>query len=279
MPKMWHTKWIHGITKQQSSDVIKIWSSRAENCFFFFYKVAHRWKLGVSSSWIYQIVLPRWKSWIRDGGLNLCSFSGAWNRAQFNWSRSPGINQISKQRRNRVKMRDRPLSIFLNHHNNKQTINLFIHWHGVKLILHISQSIAYHACNIPIITAVPDRFKKLSMEGITSEKVDVRGKSIHVLRSGHGQQVANLIKLRIRCSITSETLLWILCSSRSNDIQAISGFCWTRFSLIPETEQQCFKIRVTIKETHRPPNWEQILSVPVFCNPLNHKCDPILKWT
>ena len=27
------------------------------------------------------------------------------------------------------------------------------------------------------------------MEGLTSEKVEVRGKTIHVLRSGHGQQV------------------------------------------------------------------------------------------
>ena len=29
------------------------------------------------------------------------------------------------------------------------------------------------------------------MDGLTSEKVEVRGKTIHVLRSGHGQQVEN----------------------------------------------------------------------------------------
>ena len=44
------------------------------------------------------------------------------------------------------------------------------------------------------------------------------------------------------CSITSETLLWILCSCGSNDIQAILGICWTRVTLTPDTEQQCFKM-------------------------------------
>ena len=29
------------------------------------------------------------------------------------------------------------------------------------------------------------------MDGLTSEKVEVRGKTIHVLRSGHGEQVEN----------------------------------------------------------------------------------------
>ena len=29
------------------------------------------------------------------------------------------------------------------------------------------------------------------MDGLTSEKVEVRGKTIHVLKSGHGQQVEN----------------------------------------------------------------------------------------
>ena len=29
------------------------------------------------------------------------------------------------------------------------------------------------------------------MDGLTSEKVEVRGKTIHVLRSGHGQKVEN----------------------------------------------------------------------------------------
>ena len=29
------------------------------------------------------------------------------------------------------------------------------------------------------------------MDGLTSEKVEVRSKTIHVLRSGHGQQVEN----------------------------------------------------------------------------------------
>ena len=43
-------------------------------------------------------------------------------------------------------------------------------------------------------------------------------------------------------SITSETLLWILCSCGSNDIQAVSGICWTRVSLDQDTEQQCFKV-------------------------------------
>ena len=43
-------------------------------------------------------------------------------------------------------------------------------------------------------------------------------------------------------SITSTALLWILCSCRSNDIQAILGICWTRVTLTPDTEQQCFKM-------------------------------------
>ena len=34
----------------------------------------------------------------------------------------------------------------------------------------------------------------------------------------------------LKCSITSEALLWILCSWKSNDIQAILAICWTRIS-------------------------------------------------
>ena len=34
--------------------------------------------------------------------------------------------------------------------------------------------------------------------------------------------------------LTSEALLWILCSWRSNDIQAILGICWTRVSRTQE---------------------------------------------
>ena len=57
-----------------------------------------------------------------------------------------------------------------------------------------------------------------------------------------------------RCSITSEALLWILCSWRSNDIQAILAICRTRVSrtqearnwttLFQDVKIECIKFRL-----------------------------------
>ena len=54
------------------------------------------------------------------------------------------------------------------------------------------------------------------------------------------------ISIWIKSSITSEALLWILCSCRSNDIQAILGICWTRVSRTQEARHwtTLFQVRV-----------------------------------
>ena len=58
-----------------------------------------------------------------------------------------------------------------------------------------------------------------------------------------------------KCSITSEALLWFLCSWRSNDIQAILAICRTRVSrtqearnwttLFQDVKIECIKFRLT----------------------------------
>ena len=48
----------------------------------------------------------------------------------------------------------------------------------------------------------------------------------------------------IICSITSETLLWILCSCRSNDIQAILDLLGFGFSQTSAIKQERFQNRI-----------------------------------
>jgi len=82
-----------------------------------------------------------------------------------------------------------------------------------------------------------------------------------------------------QCSITSEALLWILCSWRSNDIQAILAICWTRVSRTQEARHwttlfQDVKFNTGQSSLITPPNfwhknldkikmfnWTQILEI------------------